>query len=468
MKKFLKIILIILGVCIILWITCFLVDYVRAKNNKSPIFCILETTANDGGTNIYLGLGYKVIDFHRIMEYSAENTTYYDDVKIGSWNMKYEDFESEYTIENLNNNLDDNQNNNGNKNYKYAELKELPQNYSVDQAITDNCLVITNKIFNKNRLDEFNRNVSNRYGNNVPDKLRIVMTTIEGQVIITDVELRDDGNFYMTRDLTRDEYSANEDRIIKESKPYSSKYYTFMKSLGNDSTELVIALYNDSELSSEEIDNMEKSIHVASYSNDIQYQNSPSFYANVSGRYDNSLEVTVIDNEEEKEKTSDKFSFGIDNPEEYNVGDLVKVTYTGIVLESYPAQIDVLKLEKVNKDDKILIFEPEYEENRQTIVDKNVNKNYEYNVYSINGKVSILINGQKKLLKDAIDKGEITMEEIIDKAEQDEENKEIVADTYLDGGSKRYEYPEFVIIKCNTLDGDKDVYFGNTDYILNE
>jgi hypothetical protein len=127
MKKFLKIILIILGVCIILWITCFLVDYVRAKNNKSPIFCILETTANDGGTNIYLGLGYKVIDFHRIMEYSAENTTYYDDVKIGSWNMKYEDFESEYTIENLNNNLDDNQNNNGNKNYKYAELKELPQ-----------------------------------------------------------------------------------------------------------------------------------------------------------------------------------------------------------------------------------------------------------------------------------------------------------------------------------------------------
>ena len=69
MKKSLKIILIVLLVLIFLWGICFLVDYIRAKNNKSPIFCILETTANDGGTNIYLGLGYKVIDFHRIMEY---------------------------------------------------------------------------------------------------------------------------------------------------------------------------------------------------------------------------------------------------------------------------------------------------------------------------------------------------------------------------------------------------------------
>ena len=88
--------------------------------------------------------------------------------------MKYEDFENEYTVKDFNNNLNDN------KNYKYTKLNELPQIYSVDQAITDNCLVITNKIYNKNRLDEFNRIVSNRYGNNIPDKLRILMTTIEG------------------------------------------------------------------------------------------------------------------------------------------------------------------------------------------------------------------------------------------------------------------------------------------------
>ena len=196
-----------------------------------------------------------------------------------------------------------------------------------------------------------------------------------------------------------------------------------MKSIGNDSTELVLALYNDSELSNEQIDNMEKSIHIASYSKNMQYQNSPSFYANISRIYDNSLEVTVIDNEEEKEKTSDKFSFGVDNPQDYSIGDCVKVTYTGMVLESYPAQIDVIKLEKASKDEKVLIFEPEYEIEKETIIDKNVNKDYDYNVYSINGKVSILINGEKKLLKDALNNGKITMEEIIDKAEDDEKNK---------------------------------------------
>lgn len=460
MKKSLKIFFIVLGVLILLWIICFLVDYIRAKNNKSPIFCILERNANDGGTNIYLGLGYKVIDFHKILAVDGEDNTYYDEVKFGSWNMQYEDFESEFTIDDVNNKY-----NNSNKKYNYADLKKLPQNYSIEQAIRDNCLVITTKIFNKNRLDEFNRNVSNRYNNNIPDKLRIVMTTIEGQVIITDVELRDDGNFYITRDLTRDEYSAKEDRVIKESKPYSSKYYTFMKSIGNDYTELTVALFNDLELSGEEIDNIEKSVYVASYSKDMPYQNLPSFYATISGIYNNSLLVSVVNGEEDK--SSDKYSFRIDNKEGYNLGDLVKVTYTGTVLDSYPAQIQVLNVEKVNKGDKIIIFEPEYDKDKEIIIDKNVNKSYDYNVYSYNGKVSILINGEKKLLKEAIKKGEITVDEIIDKAKDDEKNKLIVADTYLDGGSRRYEYPEFVIIKCNNLEGNKDVYIGNTDYVLN-
>lgn len=467
MKKGLKITLIILGVLVVLWVTCFLVDYVRAKMNKSPIFCILETSVNDGGTNIYLGLGYKVIDFHKIVDNDGENLTYYDDVEIGTWGMQYEDFESRFksNTSNVDNN-DNNKDTNDGKNYRYTNLKDLPYNYSVEQAIRDNCLVITTKVFNKNRLDEFNKNVSNRYGKNIPDKLRIVMTTIEGQVIITDVELRDDGNFYMTRDLTRDEYSASEDRIIKESKPYSSKNYTFMKSIDNDYTELVIALYNESEFSMEEIDNMEKSVHIASYSKNMEVQNLPSFYAKVSGIYDNTLEVTVIEGEDKK--SSDKFSFGIENAQDYKVEDLVKVTYTGIVLESYPAQIETLSVEKLNQNDKIIVFEPNYEVYKETIVDKSKNSNYDYNVYSINGKVSILINGEKKLFKEAVDNNEITIDEIITKAEDDEKNKKIMADTYLDGGSKRYEYPEFVIIKCNTLDGNKDVYIGNTDYLLNE
>ena len=41
----------------------------------------------DGGTIEYLGLGYKVIDFNTISGY--------DDIKIGTWTMKYSDFDDE-------------------------------------------------------------------------------------------------------------------------------------------------------------------------------------------------------------------------------------------------------------------------------------------------------------------------------------------------------------------------------------
>ena len=41
----------------------------------------------DGGTIEYFGLGYKVIDFHTLAGF--------DDVKIGSWFMDYNDFKEE-------------------------------------------------------------------------------------------------------------------------------------------------------------------------------------------------------------------------------------------------------------------------------------------------------------------------------------------------------------------------------------
>lgn len=87
MKKGIKVIAIILGIIVILGLIFFMVDYNKVKNNKSPIFCVLQAVANDGGTKIYLGLGYKVIDFH--------TSAGFDDIKIGSWSMQYEDFDEE-------------------------------------------------------------------------------------------------------------------------------------------------------------------------------------------------------------------------------------------------------------------------------------------------------------------------------------------------------------------------------------
>ena len=89
MKKFLKVVAGILGIIVVLGIVFFTVDYNRVKNQEKPIFCIKSPSGGimDGGTIEYLGLGYKVIDFHTIAGF--------DDIKIGTWFMDYNDFEEE-------------------------------------------------------------------------------------------------------------------------------------------------------------------------------------------------------------------------------------------------------------------------------------------------------------------------------------------------------------------------------------
>ena len=57
MKKWMKIVLIVLAV----WLSIFLVDFICVKTIKRPIFMIRTTIYKDGGTKEYYGLGYKVI-----------------------------------------------------------------------------------------------------------------------------------------------------------------------------------------------------------------------------------------------------------------------------------------------------------------------------------------------------------------------------------------------------------------------
>ena len=89
MKKGLRIVTIILAIIVILGLITFGVDYTRAKEGKNPIFCIKHPggVIMDGGTTEYFGLGYKFIDFHTLAGF--------DDVKIVTWAMQYEDFEEE-------------------------------------------------------------------------------------------------------------------------------------------------------------------------------------------------------------------------------------------------------------------------------------------------------------------------------------------------------------------------------------
>lgn len=86
MKKGLRMCFSIIGVIVILGIIFFVVDYNRVQKQEKPIFCIKNPAGeiSDGGTVEYFGLGYKVIDFNTLAGF--------DDIKIGTWSMDYNDF----------------------------------------------------------------------------------------------------------------------------------------------------------------------------------------------------------------------------------------------------------------------------------------------------------------------------------------------------------------------------------------
>lgn len=60
MKKSLKIVIGIIAILVVLWGIIFFTDYLRCSNFKEPIFVVAGVTADDGGSGIYYGLGYKV------------------------------------------------------------------------------------------------------------------------------------------------------------------------------------------------------------------------------------------------------------------------------------------------------------------------------------------------------------------------------------------------------------------------
>jgi len=71
---------------IAIWSSFFITDFIRAKDNKTPIFAFELEFYSDGGTREYLGLGYKVI------AYAVLPLGDKDDVicKMGTWFLSYD------------------------------------------------------------------------------------------------------------------------------------------------------------------------------------------------------------------------------------------------------------------------------------------------------------------------------------------------------------------------------------------
>ncbi len=181
--------------------------------------------------------------------------------------------------------------------------------------------------------------------------------------------------------------------------------------------------------------------------------------------------IIVEPNEDEEErKSSDKISIGLgeNNDAVFMVGTNVKITYDGNIMESYPAQVKATKIEIKSAENFEIVFkdrQPIDSYNKiYAILDKSETDKYNYSIYAYDGSVNIKIDGKEYSLKEALLGNKITMEEIIKKANKDFPN----AVSYDDGGSIEYHYDNYTIIKCHTLNGNRDVYIGSKDMTLHD
>ena len=188
----------------------------------------------------------------------------------------------------------------------------------------------------------------------------------------------------------------------------------------------------------------------------------------------NAKYIIVEPNEnEEIRRSSDKISIGLgeNNDALYVVGSNVKITYDGTIMETYPAKVNATKIEiKSTEDFEILFYDKHPMESYKiyTILDKSETDKYDYTIYGYDGSVNIRIDGNEYSLKDALLENKITMEEIIQKANKDLDNNKITGDMYKDGGSMIYQYDTYTIIKCHTIEGNRDVYIGTKEMTLND
>ncbi len=212
--------------------------------------------------------------------------------------------------------------------------------------------------------------------------------------------------------------------------------------------------------------------NIISKMNKEQGKNENYFYGKIieaTNKY-----IIVEPNKEEKvRESSDKISIGLEENSDvvYMIGTNVKITYDGTIMESYPAQVNGAKIEVESAENfEILFYDKHPMESYKiyTILDKSETDQYDYTIYGYDGSVNIRIDGKDYSLKEALLQNKITMEEIIAKANQDEKDGKIKANMYKDGGSMEYHYENYTIIKCHTIDGNRDVYIGTKDLKLND
>ncbi len=238
---------------------------------------------------------------------------------------------------------------------KNARLEDLPQNYTIEQAIKDGCFTVTYyAVYNKEFLDNFIENTKYDAQNRVESTIRIATTTVEGDLILYDLSY-DGENYTLKSDYTRDNYMAEENRKVVINDDIPGEFYT-VNLIGTDgAVELMLLLvaqlsqeYNiineNNDVYITTLDGKKyEDINIISYPSDATvYPVAPEFRAEVLEVFDNVMWIKPIEN---GEGLGDKLLINTQG-NDFEVGDTVRVIYTGLIRETYPVQIEVISVEK--------------------------------------------------------------------------------------------------------------------------
>ena len=186
------------------------------KNKKLIIIFIIviivillipkRTILWDGGTVKYKSLIYEITKYNRLD--NNYKSGYNNGLKIKLFGITiYNNFKESITEETNIESLSAFYNDSLTKDY--ISIEKLSSDYQVEQAIKDKAVVVTTTIANSDLLTDFTTSINTKKR----AFLRLVQTTVEGDLIITDIKYEIDKVIVIT-DNTRDKFSSEENRKI--------------------------------------------------------------------------------------------------------------------------------------------------------------------------------------------------------------------------------------------------------------
>jgi len=177
--------------------------------------------------------------------------------------------------------------------------------------------------------------------------------------------------------------------------------------------------------------------------------------------------MIVEPNEDESErKSSDRIviNYGTDHIDYlYGIGRKVIINYTGYIMETYPAQINTDNILIFGYEDfEISVTRDEKVKKTKILNDMDIHKyNSDVDLYYYGlEEINVKVDNKIMPLEQAIRSGKITIDGLLIKANKDVNSGIIKSEVYKDGGTTEWYYKDYTIIKCHSLDGNRDVYIG--------